>query len=196
MAYSPKTWTEGDPITPTDLNRIETGVSANDAARVPTGVVLPFASDTAPSGWLFCYGQAVSRSTYAALWNVIGDKYGAGDGSTTFNLPDLRGRMPLGKDNMGGSAANRVTATQAGNLGQASGAQTHTLSVAEMPAHSHGMPQRYAGDYAGDAPGLAQSSGSYTARVTADTRATSSAGSGSAHNNMPPYQTFNYIIKT
>ena len=72
---------------------------------IPSGAVLPFAGTAAPAGWLLCYGQAVSRTTYAALFNALGTAYGAGDGSTTFNLPDLRGRVPGGKDDMGGVAA-------------------------------------------------------------------------------------------
>ena len=75
---------------------------------VPTGVVQPFAGSTSPTGWLLCYGQAVSRSTYADLFGAIGTTYGAGDGTTTFNLPDLRGRVVAGEDDMGGTAANRL----------------------------------------------------------------------------------------
>ena len=78
------------------------------AGGVPTGVVQPFAGSTAPSGWLLCAGQAVSRSTYADLFSAIGTTYGAGDGSTTFGLPDLRGRVVAGEDDMGGTAANRL----------------------------------------------------------------------------------------
>ena len=72
---------------------------------VPSGTVLPFAGTTAPIGFLLCSGQAVSRSTYPDLFAAIGTTYGAGDGSTTFNVPDLRGRVPAGKDDMGGGAA-------------------------------------------------------------------------------------------
>ena len=71
----------------------------------PTGVVLPFAGAAAPVGWLLCYGQTVSRATYAALFAAIGTTYGAGDGSTTFALPDLRGRIAGGKDDMGGTGS-------------------------------------------------------------------------------------------
>lgn len=70
----------------------------------PSGVVLPFAGSTAPSGWLLCFGQAVSRTTYASLFAAIGTAFGVGDGSTTFNLPDMRGRVPGGKDDMGAHA--------------------------------------------------------------------------------------------
>lgn len=83
----------------------------------PTGVILPFAGSAAPAGWLLCAGQAVSRTTYAALFTAIGTSYGTGDGSTTFNLPDMRGRMPGGKDDMGGTAANRMNVTLTGTRG-------------------------------------------------------------------------------
>jgi len=81
---------------------------------MPTGAVLSHAGSSAPTGWLLCYGQAVSRTTYAALFAVIGTTYGVGDGSTTFNVPDLRGRAVAGKDDMGGSAAGRLNVTLTG----------------------------------------------------------------------------------
>lgn len=65
---------------------------------IPTGSVISFAGQTAPEGWLLCQGQAVSRTTYAQLFAVIGTTFGSGDGSTTFNLPDLRGRVAVGVD--------------------------------------------------------------------------------------------------
>ena len=80
----------------------------------PTGTVVPFAGPSAPTGWLFCFGQTVSRTTYAALFAALGTTYGAGDGSTTFVLPDLRGRLPSGKDDMGGTAASRLTTAGSG----------------------------------------------------------------------------------
>ena len=97
-----------------------------------TGTVTPFAGSAVPGGYLLCYGQAVGRAGYAGLFNVIGTAYGAGDGSTTFNLPDLRGRVAAGKDDMGGSAANRITGTTVPNspiLGAAGGSQTESASV-------------------------------------------------------------------
>lgn len=101
------------------------------------GEIKLWVTDTAPGGWLLCYGQAISRETYAALYSVIGTTFGTGDGSTTFNLPDFRGRMALGQDDMGGSGANRVTAAAADAIGGNGGAETHTLSTAEMPSHTH-----------------------------------------------------------
>lgn len=105
------------------------------------GQVFDYAGTTAPTQSLFCYGQAVSRTTYAALFAVIGDTYGVGDGSTTFNIPDLRGRVVAGQDDMGGSSANRLTAVTGSlngdTLGATGGAETHTLTTAQLPSHSH-----------------------------------------------------------
>lgn len=104
---------------------------------------------------------------------------------------DLRGRMVLGQDDMGGSGANRVTATQADNLGQASGAETHTLTEAEMPAHSH-----YGQNIKNYANNQDSGGGPYWRYEVGQnsTLQTTSAGSGQAHNNMPPYLTLNFVI--
>lgn len=90
-----------------------------------TGVVEAFAGATAPAGSLFCYGQAISRTAYVGLFTALSTVHGTGDGSTTFNLPDLRGRVAAGKDDMGGTSANRLTTPINGDtLGAAGGAET------------------------------------------------------------------------
>src|SRR5690606_11476130 len=81
------------------------GGGSGTPAPSPAGVLSAYAGDTAPFGWLLADGSEVSRTTYSKLFAAISDTYGAGDGSTTFNLPDLRGRIPIGKDDMGGVAA-------------------------------------------------------------------------------------------
>ena len=108
---------------------------AQAVSSSPTGALTAFAGSDAPTGWLLCYGQAVSRATYAALFSVVGTTYGSGDGSTTFNIPDMRGRAPVALDNMGGSDAGRLSVTN--TLGGTGGAEKHLLLVAEMPSHSH-----------------------------------------------------------
>lgn len=90
----------------------------------PVGALLSYAGSAAPVGWLLCDGAAVSRATYAALFAVLGTTYGAGDGSTTFNVPDLRNRVAVGS----GSTYTRA---------QTGGAATVTLSSASLPSHSH-----------------------------------------------------------
>ena len=96
----------------------------------PTSSILQFAGTSAPSGWLFCDGTAVSRSTYADLFNAVGTAYGEGNGSTTFNLPDLRGRVPVGRD---------TGQTEFDTRGETGGSKTHTLTESEMPVHTHSV---------------------------------------------------------
>ena len=171
------------------------GSQLTGLGAVPSGVVAPFAGSSAPAGWLLCYGQAVSRTAYAALFTVISTTFGAGDGSTTFNLPDLRGRAPFGVDNMGGTAAGRLGSgvpggiTSAAALGATGGEQSHTLGTNEMPSHSHSIPSSGSqGAYNG---------GSNEIQVPTTTgTSTSSTGGGAPHNITPPALVLNFIIKT
>jgi len=144
--------------------------SSNDS--IPAGVIMIWATNTPPSGWLLCDGSAVSRTTYASLFSIIGSTYGAGDGSTTFNLPNMQGRVPVGKS----------TEVEFNALGQKGGEKTHTLTIAEMPAHTH--PTAWGG---GSSPGGGYGSGGY--------HDTLSTGGNGAHNNLQPYITLDYIIK-
>jgi microcystin-dependent protein len=122
----------------TDFQLISSGTAPT---AIPVGTVLAYSGSTVPVGILECYGQAVSRSTYATLFAVISTTFGAGDGSTTFNLPDLRGRTIFGEDDMGGSSANRITSAGAGfdgdTLGATGGAETVELVEGNLPAHTH-----------------------------------------------------------
>ena len=172
-------------------------------ALTPTGSLLPYAGSTAPSGWLLCHGQAVSRSTYVALFAVLGTTYGAGDGLTTFALPDLRGRAVAGKDDMGGTSANRLTNQSGGldgdTLGATGGAETHTLTTAQMPAHFHvdGYTQgtSTSGGRYNSTIASSQSDMSFTGNGTASPN-TSTVGGDGAHNNVQPTIILNYLIKT
>jgi microcystin-dependent protein len=168
---------------------------------MPSGSIIAYGGSSAPTGYLLCYGQAISRTTYATLFAAIGVVYGGGDGSTTFNLPDLRGRVTVGKDDMGGAAASRMTSGGSGldgaTLGTGGGAQTVALSEANLPAHKHDTNQAY--DAAVDASFVAGSSKRVETGVgTGVTNSTlsGSTGSGTAHNNVQPSLIINYIIKT
>lgn len=107
---------------------------------IPIGCVLNYGGSTVPTLWAFCYGQAVSRTTYALLFAIIGTTYGSGDGVTTFNLPDCRGVTIVGKDDMGGVAAGRLNSTYFGTaptvLGNFGGSQSTSLSTPNLPAYT------------------------------------------------------------
>jgi len=166
---------------------------------VPSGSVMPYAGSSAPTDWLLCSGAAVSRTTYAALFAVIGTTYGSGDGSTTFNLPDLRGRAVAGQDNMGGSAANRITSGGSGitgtTLGAAGGSQTFTIATAQLPSHNHhptgNLGQSGTTGFSGYAFFNFTNSGNAGSGYPM-----SSTGSGGASNVTQPTMIMNYIIKT
>lgn len=116
------------------------------AGAVPVGVVNPFAGANAPSGWLLCYGQAVSRTGYPVLFSTLSTIYGSGDGSTTFNIPDMRGRVVAGEDDMGGTAASRLTSAVSGLNGATLGA---TGGNQIMHAHSHANTASFSGSFTG-----------------------------------------------
>ncbi len=190
---------------------------------LPLGIIVDWAGandlSDASGEWLLCDGRPISRTTYADLFTIIGATYGTGDGSTTFNIPDLRGRVSIGPDNMGTSQGNagRIAGNDA--LGNTSGSEKHTLIVQEMPAHAHVQnahthtisPNPHQHSIAVREPG--SNFGSYFVAVqnndtTNATRLTSSVdlavqnqtatnqntGGGEAHNNLQPYQVVNKII--
>lgn len=175
---------------------------------VPPGAVIPYAGTSAPAGWLFVNGGAVSRTTYARLFTAIGTLYGVGDGSTTFNIPDLNGRIIIGRDGVG-----RVTAGggnwDASVVASTGGLQNHTMTSGELVSHTHtfsGTAQTWnlnsqvkSTSIVG---GIAFGGGSFnfsdtTPNVTVTPAGTiSSTGSGTPFTIMPPSIVLNYIIKT
>jgi len=157
---------------------------------LPTGTMLPFAGTVAPTGFLLCDGSAVSRTTYAALFAAIGTTWGVGDGSTTFNLPDMRRRTHVGS---GGVA----TGTLGNTVGSTGGAETHTLAAGEMPSHQHDALDHGAGavQTIGVNTGAAANVFGYNSTQN-NTWKTGFTGSGTAHNNMQPSAVVSMIIKS
>jgi len=144
---------------------------------IQPGMIEMFAGNAAPTGWLLCDGAAVSRTLYPALFAAIGTAFGVGDGSTTFNVPDLRGRVPIGAGTGSGLTAR--------TLAQQVGAETHPLTVPELPTHTHSALGLVIGTVASGAGSNAAAAGGTTG----------TAGSGVAHNNMQPSLVLNYLIK-
>lgn len=180
----------------TVLSTAQAYANAAVLAATPTGMILDYAGTTAPVGFLLCYGQNVSRSTYATLFAAIGTTFGAGDGSTTFGIPDYRGRVGAGKDDMGGSAASRLTNSGTGNpgiagttLGATGGTDRHTTTIAQMPAHTHTIPSMMAAALIPGGSNIPTSGGGST--IT-----NNSTGGGEAHPNAQPTIVMNKIIKT
>jgi microcystin-dependent protein len=183
----------------------------NEYSSVPIGAGMDYWGATAPaSNFIFAYGQAISRTTYATLFARLGTTHGVGNGSTTFNVPDKRGRVTAGKCDMGGSSTGRLTATYFGadgeTLGAVGGSESHTLTEAQMPAHDHDYTD--AGHLHPMSAVLASSTvqggtGGVGGQAVSSTNTgligvgitILSAGSGTAHNNVQPTIIANYIIR-
>lgn len=152
-------------------------LEASILKAVPIGTIVMWATNTPPEGWLLCNGKEVSRAAYAELFKVLGTSVGAA-GSSSFKIPDLTGRFPLG-------------ASGAHGLHSTGGEETHTLTVDEMPAHDHGVGgnivQRGSGSDA-----FRELAGAYPG---ANNPSSQRQGGGQAHNNMPPFYGINFIIR-
>lgn len=163
-------------LTDDNINKMKQAINLN----APAGVISMYGGSTAPSGWLICDGRTVSRTTYSRLFSAIGTTYGAGNGSTTFNLPNLKGRVPVGLD---------TSQTEFNSLGKAAGEKTHKLKIEEMPKHNHQINTNQSGTgqwWCLQVQNVERSSsGGY---------ATNDTGGDQPHNNLQPYITVNYII--
>ena len=178
------------------------GADLTGIEGIPTATIVPWSSASVPTGFLECNGQAVSRSTYSALFAIVGTTYGAGDGSSTFNVPDLQDNVAVGKSNNKSLAstggANTVTST--GNV--AGSTANASLSTAQIASHSHNTAFNFSSSQ-GSPPGLTLNKTSTTNRASSNT----GSGQGHSHNMsanfagdatsvLQPYLTIIYIIKT
>jgi len=177
------------------------GANLTGIEGIPTATIVPWSDSSVPSGFLECDGAAVSRTTYSALFAIVGTTYGAGDGSTTFNVPDLQDNVPIGKSpgkalaSTGG--ANTVTST--GNVGGSTA--NATLSTAQLASHSHsvgvkGSPAGGQATQATDSAGLTNFPTGNTGSGSAHSHNMSATFSGDATSVLQPYLTIIYIIKT
>lgn len=175
---------------------------------VPSGLVAPYAGTVAPTGWLFCFGQSVLRADYPSLFSAIGTTYGTVDGSH-FTMPDIRGRVIAGQDDMGGVSANRITGAYGGingdTLGDTGGAEAVTLTIAEMPLHGHPFrlsvdstttpAQKTTGGFLIDTLSQANQV-AYTGTPSAATgEQIGGTGGSDPHANIQPTIILNYMIK-
>ena len=162
------------------------------ADTIPVGSMTVWTTTTAPAGWLLCYGQEVSETTYAGLFAVVGTTFNTGgEAGGNFRVPDMRGRAPFGKDDMGGTPANRISGGT--TIGGTGGAETYTLTTSELPAHTHSITTFFGSSSTGT-DGRISTANTNVGPQTAG--ATGSSGSGAAFNKMPPYMLFSWIIKT
>ena len=178
------------------------GANLTGIEGIPTAAILPWSSASVPTGFLECNGAAVSRSTYSALFAIIGTTYGAGDGATTFNVPDLQDNVAIGKSGTKALAstggANTVTST--GNVGGSTA--NATLSVAQLASHSHSSGT-------GGTVNVSTQPNASIRENPANVGSTGNAGSGSGHSHnmsatftgdatsvVQPYLAVIYIIKT
>ena len=175
---------DGDPVVFTTTGALPTGLTAGSTYYVKSPSTNSFNVSATPGG------SAINTSgSQSGTHTAVSAPYGAGDGSTTFNTPDLRGRSPFGHDVMGNAAASRITNAGAGiygaSLGQSGGAETHTLTTAQLASHDHSI-------------NIVQGASGFASGVNLNITAASTTGptgSGNAHNNMPPALIANWIIK-
>lgn len=186
------------------MNKGEAEIVVGEKTKVMPGTIEVYSKNSTPDGYLLCNGQAVSRTTYANLFAVIGTTYGEGDGSTTFNLPDFRGKTAIG------SSDTHALATTGGSEAHVHATKNHKLTIEEMPNHNHKIA--FYSTYWTDTQEIntnAAAWGGWTknqvhyAWSIYSTADGGFAGGNGAHNHgdtessssMQPYMTMNYIIK-
>jgi microcystin-dependent protein len=183
------------------------GANLTGIEGIPTATIVPWSSSSVPSGFLECNGAAVSRSTYSALFAIVGTTYGAGDGASTFNLPDLQDNVAMGKSGTKALAstggANTVAAT--GNVGGSTA--NATISEAQLASHSHSII--FAGPFQTQPNAMSFRSAQNISNYNPSSTSTQNTGSGTGHSHnmsatfsgtassvVQPYLTVIYIIKT
>ena len=169
-----------------DVEWVEPSVGgATSGDTLPIGAVLEWYSDVIPENWLLCNGQEVSRTDYAELFNTLGIKYGSGNGNTTFNLPNLKGRVAIGKDE---------NDEDFNEIGKTGGEKKHKLTIEEMPGHTHNYNRHHF--WTGEQTDIPDILGDTSVvRGSGIQIPTSWAGGNQLHNNLQPYITCNFIIK-
>ena len=190
----------------TGVYKITADQFLSSVATPPVGSIMSYGGANAPTGWVLCDGNEISRSTYASLYAVIGTQFGTPSNASLFKVPDLRGRFPLGADNMGGTSAGRVTDMTADNLAGYSGTETKTLISDNLPDHQHDMKSTNNDQFYGIRNITATPSdpavivydgptGSNTAQAMPNSGGVDGTV-GQSFSVMNPYLTINYIIFT
>lgn len=182
-------------------NKVQYSGSPIGGVETVAGIIQMYGGSTAPDGYLLCDGSAVSRTVYQSLFEAIGTTYGAGDGSTTFNLPDLQGRVPIGAGESDADGHSNHA------LGDADGKEAYKLTAAQsgMRGHTHNYSDynttysfatgyRTTTDHSHSALISATAGGGATTRTSGDVNTISGADATDYHTNMQPYLTVNYII--
>jgi len=180
--------------TGTSTTQLATTAFATAAISPFTGAMLMWPTATAPSGFLLCNGQTVSRSTYAALFAILGVVFGSGDGSTTFTLPDYRDRMPVG------AGTAYAAASVGGSKDSVVVSHTHTATVSAVGDHNHGIlssgESGNVGDFIAGAAFTNRTINTTGAGAHTHTVTNASAGVSGTNANLPPYLGVYFIIKT
>jgi len=174
------------------------GANITGIEGIPTATIVPWSSSSVPSGFLECNGQAVSRSTYAALFAIVSTTYGTGDGSRTFNVPDLQDNVVIGKSGTK-ALASTGGANATANAGNIAGSTAnHTLTLGELPSHSHPSISP-SGSFSGSAGGSFGTGGGSSGSAGgggSHAHNLSATFSGDSTSVVQPYLTVMYIIKT